>query len=559
MSYRNPQQYVDTTTAKSFQNLQQTIAGSFAGVAQSYAQAAERRRKENEKKEEENKRTIKGINKEVSNLRRTLNITDDKYKDTDWAEVYNPLIKEYEDLSNSIEFGTSENPSADRIRKDEIYASVAGLENSIANVASYVDGMDDKIMNADQQGGLYTGMDSNTFKGLSIFSQKLPGKRQPRFVGGNVKKLVWDIYDEDDNLIQTFDAEKLQRIGTDLDELVITIPNQTEANKASKLEIGTVFETKTGVNGEYFSGKIKSSYLDDGKIIDKQIAANGTVQYTTVRQVNKYGENGIIFNEEFNTVTDASIDGMLQTNKDNTSAIAFNNSQFKDITFDIEDFVNNPYFKGKYTKDNLPEEIKAALKDKDGFQFDLNDPLTDIEKDIFRVAYKKHYLKHEVPKEVPGLTSNVSEKQLDTENLTSYLKNQYDPKKHITKKNKSGVNASAYVQSLKNDERIDPAVRETIVPINALTLDKVKGITKATYINENNIQGDLTPTQQAELDANIKEVIKDYKDAENKGKAWDTKDNVAVTYDQVIDRISKRQKKLLDVSKKMGNTNDLPN
>ena len=559
MSYRNPQQYVDTTTAKSFQNLQQTIAGSFAGVAQSYAQAAERRRKENEKKEEENKRTIKGINKEVSNLRRTLNITDDKYKDTDWAEVYNPLIKEYEDLSNSIEFGTSENPSADRIRKDEIYASVAGLENSIANVASYVDGMDDKIMNADQQGGLYTGMDSNTFKGLSIFSQKLPGKRQPRFVGGNVKKLVWDIYDEDDNLIQTFDAEKLQRIGTDLDELVITIPNQTEANKASKLEIGTVFETKTGVNGEYFSGKIKSSYLDDGKIIDKQIAANGTVQYTTVRQVNKYGENGIIFNEEFNTVMDASIDGMLQTNKDNTSAIAFNNSQFKDITFDIEDFVNNPYFKGKYTKDNLPEEIKAALKDKDGFQFDLNDPLTDIEKDIFRVAYKKHYLKHEVPKEVPGLTSNVSEKQLDTENLTSYLKNQYDPKKHITKKNKSGVNASAYVQSLKNDERIDPAVRETIVPINALTLDKVKGITKATYINENNIQGDLTPTQQAELDANIKEVIKDYKDAENKGKAWDTKDNVAVTYDQVIDRISKRQKKLLDVSKKMGNTNDLPN
>jgi hypothetical protein len=555
MSYRNPQQYVDTTTAKSFQNLQQTIAGSFAGVAQSYAQAAEKRRKENEKKEEENKKTIKSINKEVSNLRRTLNITDDKYKDTDWAEIYNPLIKEFEDLSNSIEFGTSENPSADRIRRDEIYASVAGLENSIANVASYVDGMDDKIMNADKQGGLYTGMDSNVFKGLSIFAQKLPGKRQPRFVDGNVKKLVWDVYDENDNLIQTFDAEKLQRIGTDLDELVITIPNQSKINKTSKTEIATVFPTND--NGEY-KGGIKPSYLDEGKIIDKQVAANGTVQYTTVRQVNKYGENGIIFDTEFNVVMDADIKEMLETNKDNTSAIAFNNSQFKNITFDIEDFVNNPYFEGKYTKDNLPEEIKAALKDKDGLQFDLNDPLTDVEKDIFRVAYKKHYLDTEVPNEVPGLTSNVSEKQLDTENLTSYLKNQYDPKKHITKKNKSGVNASAYVQSLKNDERIDPAVKETIVPINALTLDKVKAITKATYINDNGIEGDLTPVQQAELDANIKEVIKDYKDAENKGKAWDTKDNVAVTYDQVIDRISKRQKKLLDVSRKRGNTNDLP-
>jgi len=226
MSYRNPQQYVDTTTAKSFQNLQQTIAGSFAGVAQSYAQAAERRRKENEKKEAENKLTIKRINKEVSTLRRNLNITDDKYKDTDWSSVYNPLIKEFESLSTSIEFGTSENPSADRIRRDEIYASVMGVENSIANVASYVDGMDEKIMNVDKQGGLYGGMDPNILKGLSIFAQQLPGKRQPRFVDGNVKKLVWDVYDDQGKLVQSFDAEKLERISKGLDELLITIPNQ---------------------------------------------------------------------------------------------------------------------------------------------------------------------------------------------------------------------------------------------------------------------------------------------------------------------------------------------
>ena len=42
MSYRNPQQYVDTTTAKSFQNLQQTIAGSFAGRRRSSCRRADR-------------------------------------------------------------------------------------------------------------------------------------------------------------------------------------------------------------------------------------------------------------------------------------------------------------------------------------------------------------------------------------------------------------------------------------------------------------------------------------------------------------------------------------
>ncbi len=410
MSYRNPQQYVDTTTAKSFQNLQQTIAGSFAGVAQSYAQAAERRRKENEKKEAENKLTIKRINKEVSTLRRNLNITDDKYKDTDWSSVYNPLIKEFESLSTSIEFGTSENPSADRIKRDEIYASVMGVENSIANVASYVDGMDEKIMNVDQQGGLYGGMDPNILKGLSIFAQQLPGKRQPRFVDGNVKKLVWDVYDDQGKIVQSFDAEKLERISKGLDELLITIPNQSENNKAAKLEMGTVFPTND--NGDY-KGGIKPKFLGGIKSFDKQIdPETGNMRYATERSVNKFGRNGIIFDSEFNMVMNADIKEMLETNKDNTSAIAFNNSQFKDIRFDIQDFIDNPYFNGKYTKENLPEEIKAALKDKDGFQFDLNDPLTDVEKDIFSVAYKKHFLKNEVPDDIAGYSNTIPESEL---------------------------------------------------------------------------------------------------------------------------------------------------
>ena len=126
-----------------------------------------------------------------------------------------------------------------------------------------------------------------------------------------------------------------------------------------------------------------------------------------------------------------------------------------------------------------------------------------------------------------------------------------------TLKNDSGINASQFAQTLSTDESIDPSVRETIVPLNALTIDKIKEKTREDFMIANKVGqtvGGRVISMDAEKDAELKRqinsTVKEYKTAQDQGKAWDVKDNVAVTYDQIITRIGKRQGKLLNVTKK---------
>ena len=70
-------------------------------------------------------------------------------------------------------------------------------------------------------------------------------------------------------------------------------------------------------------------------------------------------------------------------------------------------------------------------------------------------------------------------------------------------------------------------------------------------MDKNDIDGELTEIEKAEINQIQQQAVVDFKDAEAKGKAWDTKDNVAVNFDQIIDRIAKRQKVLLDKTIKL--------
>ena len=93
------------------------------------------------------------------------------------------LVKEFEDLSLKVEMGTSENPTADKTRLDQIYASVTGITDTLGNLVSFTEDYDEKMDNLNKPGGVYGGgMDPNVNLGLNIFMQKLPGKRVPRFM-----------------------------------------------------------------------------------------------------------------------------------------------------------------------------------------------------------------------------------------------------------------------------------------------------------------------------------------------------------------------------------------
>ncbi len=408
MSYRNPQQYVDTTSAQHFQNLQSTIAGSFANVAKSFAEDQRRIQAENKQRDKENKLIKKGVSKEVSFLNRTLYSTDNKYPEVDFAELYNPLVKEFEDLSLKVEMGTSENPAADKTRLDQIYASVTGITDTLGNLVSFTEDYDEKMDNLNKPGGVYGGgMDPNVNLGLNIFMQKLPGKRVPRFENGDMNKFVWDIYDDKGELVQTLSKQRLDQISKGIDEMVTIIPKTEKDLTAVQKANPNIFQTEQNTKtGEMLpNGKINDKFLGKSKNVYFAKGDTRKQYYTSNKEVNKYDEGGIIFDPNFNATMDSEIASTLGEGETDKSAIALHNTQFNKVKYTKEDFLNNPTFKDKgWTEETLPQFIKDVIEDKenDGFEFDIDGNLDEDEQAVFNVAYKKNFLDKKVPNYMQG-------------------------------------------------------------------------------------------------------------------------------------------------------------
>ena len=565
-AYTNPEQdQVYKQYGQQTAKLQSDITQGFGMAAQGYATKLKERKKENEKKELENKRTLDGINKSVSKLQTSLSISDNKYKKVDWATVYNPLIQEFEDLSKAIEFGTSSDPSADRKRRDQITASVAGITNSVTNFDSYIAGMDKKLQAAGKQGGIYEGMDSSLFKGLSIFGQKLPGSRQPRFVDGDMDKLVWDVFDEEGALVQTFDAAKLERITAGLDELVIIIPDSTEYDKKIQTNLeSTIFnnETKPG-GGVGHDGKnpINKSFIQYGPKIGVPGMSSELYYSEQEGKVNKFGSGGMMFDPSFSADINGFSAEIIGAQPNNTGAIAYQNSQFKDVKYTMDDFINDPMLQKPdpknpgemisiYNKENIKEndpvggEVWAAINDAEGdgvpgVQFDLADPLTKQEKDIFQVGYKKNYLTTQVQNTVDPIKSSTPRARAESNQFNNYVETNYGGNSKFSKK---GVfNASAAFKAMQNDPQIDSSKFTGFEIPTKARIDSLKKAVEADYIEvlrkNNNLattngEPKLEKAQADDLLSRQNAAIGKYEKAVTDNKIWDKKNKTALTFDQ---------------------------
>ena len=573
MSYTNPQQFVPQQYAQQNQRLQDTIAGTTAKLGAQYAQQQKELRAKNERITKENKITKGRIADRSLGLLKDLGVVDNANPSVDFTTLYKPMVEEYKNLSEAIAFGTSEDPIADQKRVDEIYTSVGKITGTMSNMVGFTQDFSPALDIMGEQGGLFEGSDPNLIKGVSIMSQKLDGERRPKYKDPNdLNSFVWEIYDGDGKFVYEFSQQRLEQISKGNDEMLTIIPDQTKSNTNVAISNPDIFETKTNNGATTSTGNITDSFLlpptrsGDPKRTTNSLGEVTSQSYNTIRKVNKYGtkENpmsGIYTNANWNTTMNAAIAEMYDGDTDR-SVVAFNNSQLKNVKFTEEDF--RKQFNGKYTEGSLPKEFLEAIKDQDGYEFDFDKNMSDEEKEIFSVAYKKNYLTKNVRNDMPGQsqTQNLKESRgdeikRDREELETYVSSLYDKKKHGTLKNDSGINASQFAQTLSTDESIDPSVRETIVPLNALTIDKIKAKTKEDFMIANKIGQtvggsvvSMDAQKEAELKRQVNSTVKEYETARDQGKAWDVKDNVAVTYDQIITRIGKRQGKLLNVTKK---------
>ena len=567
MSYTNPQQFVPQGYAQQNQQLQNTIAGSVAKLGAQYSQQQKELRAKNERTTRENKATQGKINDRALRLLTSLGDVDNANPSVDFASTYEPLIEQYKSLSESVAFGTSEDPVADQKRIDDIYSSVSKITGTMSNLVSFTEDFGSQMDNVGEPGGLFSGNDPSLIEGLSIMTSKLDGKRVPKFKDPNdLNSFVWEIYNKEGELVTEFSQERLEQISQGIDELVTTVPISQDENNKAKIANKDIFVTKE-TNGKFAAtGEIQDAFLGKTELgAEQNRDSKGNATYGRRKKINK---DAIYVDSNFNTTMDTAIANVLGDGQTDRSAVALYNTSFNKIDFTEEDFRKG--LNGKYAKGELPKEIQEVINDKenDGYEMDFSKNLEPWQKEVFNVAYKKNFLKNDVPEyqnvkgtftqRVEGDPTISEQKQGNTKKLTDYLYGKITDKYKIKPDKEGGKvkikNSEFVAEQILNDTKIDSEVRQDFKPLTKKYMESQAEATGKDFLLAQ--KGDFEGVTLEELDkpenSKLKIEYNSYIKKENSklqkafedGKIWDSRSQTGVTVDEMIRKISKRQDKL---------------
>ena len=178
MSYRNPQQVVDTQSAQHIANLQNVISGTIQKVGASYKADEDKRVAEEKAKAKERAKRIDGYIKTEQRVWTSTEKTTQNNESLTY-EGLDTRIDEYSDISDKIDSGLlygKELADARAYQRD-----ILSLPDRIKNVTTlYTEGVvgyDKAIRNAGSQGGVDMWSDS-AVDNLAVWQDKAPGTRK---------------------------------------------------------------------------------------------------------------------------------------------------------------------------------------------------------------------------------------------------------------------------------------------------------------------------------------------------------------------------------------------
>ena len=355
-AYSNPQGFVDTQTGQYYREMTASIANAVSSIAQTYKQNQEEIRKINLK-----------VGEEESALNRELASTQQANPTVNFEELYRPQIKRYAELRASILNGTSKDPSADRMEADKIFSSVANIKNTLVDLSG--EDAVEKFNKMGAPGGLAVREnDPKLVKGLLIFSNKLKGKKEGRFENDDPSRFVWDLYDENDQLVISMSAEKIKQ-AVNGNGLLYTIPDAEQPVIEVKKSNPTIFQLEKGLP----TGNVLEKYLVEGEVIEKEIQGGKTIQYDgyqrTVKQyrpMGKVNKDKIMEEPNFKVMLESTAEGLTGgASGAGIDAILFNNYHFRKmanfVELDIKKTMSDEE-KEKFVND-YKEFVKATLPD----------------------------------------------------------------------------------------------------------------------------------------------------------------------------------------------------
>ena len=373
-AYSNPETYIDTQTAKHYQNLQDTISGAFTKVTDAYSA----RQKEIRAQLDENAKQLKANDMKAQEYAFSLYTDIAKANaaspGVNFSKAYEPLIKKAVNLRSGMLNGTLEDKQGAMQELGKIQASVDNIVGTIATLSGVgTTVLDAKSKGVKVQGGAASSNSPTIDSAMGVLTQKLPGTKEFYFKDEDPEKIMLKVSDENGNLLQEFDADQIKKLSRG-EGLYRVIPNQTMEFDKLKSTNSTIFETtpvKPGEKGDPMpTGKINADYLvrdETGKIVvekNEYVDTGGFKEFTFSQKVDI---EKIKNDTNFQSTITAQAEGLLKSNQ--SGAIDFYN-----------DIMSDPKGRWKGT----------------GFSFEPNKPLDEEGKKKFIEDYKEYYINTQI-------------------------------------------------------------------------------------------------------------------------------------------------------------------
>jgi hypothetical protein len=278
MSYRNPKQVVDTQSGQAFADLQRTISGTFAGIADTYKKdqaveaarqnkIAEKNRKAAEYYQRKEDQVTEGLAK-LSAQNPALNI----------GEEFTALIDRYSDIMGYIQSGAETDPKEIaklRAEAASILAMPDQVRTSIESFSASSIDLQTILEQKGKMGGYDLYSNPRMLTDLQVFLDQRPGQRKIKInnINGAYSPSV-EITGEDGKT-NNYPLSVLQNFLSGGSDMISTVPDQTSnLDNMSKMFVYDIDE----------DGKktLKDNVL--GTITSDPDGAGNTVTY---RKVNK--------------------------------------------------------------------------------------------------------------------------------------------------------------------------------------------------------------------------------------------------------------------------------
>jgi len=270
MSYRNPQQNVDTQSAQGIANLQRTIAGTFGGIVQQELQTqkelgiqqkklADKRAKELKEYEKLEEQVALGIkNYEIDN------------PDLKLGDSMAPLVDSYSDIMTRINSGAVTDPkeiAALRSQASDILTMPKRIGNMLESISATDLLMTEIESKSGRMGGLDPSQEGSMLEVMRVLMNKAKGDRSTRieFENGKYKAYI-DVTPEGGEKI-TLTEEQLADYLSGKTQGVQIIPDATEAMENLKNTHIYNTDSKTYIKSAFGEERTREIKDDEKNVI----------------------------------------------------------------------------------------------------------------------------------------------------------------------------------------------------------------------------------------------------------------------------------------------------